>query len=93
MVQFARAGRLSLDMRRVSLAELVDNVREDLSNEVAQRNIEWQTAALPELLADAALLRLALVNLLSNALKFTGRRTWLESRSARPSSPPLAKRP
>ena len=43
--------------------------------ETRERNIIWKIHALPVVQADQALLRLVLVNLISNAVKFTGGRT------------------
>ena len=39
------------------------------------RNIAWEIHPLPAMRADRALLRMVLVNLMSNAVKFTGART------------------
>lgn len=43
--------------------------------ETRERNIIWKIHALPVVQADQALFRLVLVNLISNAVKFTGGRT------------------
>jgi light-regulated signal transduction histidine kinase (bacteriophytochrome) len=52
-------------------------VRETLSDfetETKERNIAWEIHPLPMVQADRALLRLVLVNLMSNAVKFSGTR-------------------
>jgi light-regulated signal transduction histidine kinase (bacteriophytochrome) len=46
----------------------------DFQAGTAERNIAWEIHPLPSVWADRALLRLALVNLISNAVKFTGAR-------------------
>src|SRR6202521_1736452 len=46
----------------------------DFQPETEGRNIVWTIQALPAVRADRALLRLVLVNLISNAVKFTGAR-------------------
>jgi len=46
----------------------------DFQAETEQRNIAWEVGLLPEVWADRPLLRMALVNLFSNAVKFTGAR-------------------
>jgi light-regulated signal transduction histidine kinase (bacteriophytochrome) len=46
----------------------------DFQVETEKRNIEWKIQPLPAVRADRALLRLVLVNLISNAVKFTGTR-------------------
>ncbi|MDY7226107.1 PAS domain-containing sensor histidine kinase [Hyalangium rubrum] len=71
LLAFSRMGRAELKKGRVSLSELVVEVRRELGPEAEGRKIDWRVGALPEVQADPALLRLALKNLLSNALKYT----------------------
>ena len=47
----------------------------DFQAETKERKIEWIIQELPVVWADVDLLRLVLVNLVSNAVKFTGHRT------------------
>jgi light-regulated signal transduction histidine kinase (bacteriophytochrome) len=47
----------------------------DFQLETKERNIAWEIRPLPSVRADRTLLRLALVNLMANAVKFTGTRT------------------
>jgi signal transduction histidine kinase len=49
----------------------VAEVIEELAPETQGRPVEWSFAGLPSLDADPSLLRVVMVNLLSNALKFT----------------------
>jgi signal transduction histidine kinase len=58
----------------VPLATLLDQVRMDLAEEEIGRTVEWRIDPLPTVVGDPTLLRLALQNLLSNALKFTRHR-------------------
>lgn len=51
----------------------VGGIRQEFEPETAGRAIAWQIGRLPQIVADPAMLRLAIVNLLSNALKFTRR--------------------
>jgi light-regulated signal transduction histidine kinase (bacteriophytochrome) len=46
----------------------------DFQKEMKDRDIDWEIRPLPPVQADRALLRMVLVNLISNALKFTGDR-------------------
>jgi light-regulated signal transduction histidine kinase (bacteriophytochrome) len=74
LLAFARAGRLPLVKAEINLEELVREVVGDFQTETTGRKVRWQIQSLPTVLADRALLRLVLVNLLSNALKFTSAR-------------------
>jgi PAS domain S-box-containing protein len=71
LLAFSRIGRAETRTARVSLDALVKEVLEELRPETEGRDIAWAVGALPEVDADRAMLRLALVNLVSNAIKFT----------------------
>jgi PAS domain S-box-containing protein len=71
LLNFSRMGRVEMQKQPVSLAELVKAVRNDLQPETRGRKIKWVIGELPEVWADASLLRQVLTNLLSNSLKYT----------------------
>ena len=71
LLAFSRIGRSELHRRAVDLGDLVQSARNDLRCESEGRNIEWIIHPLPVVQADHSLLRQAVVNLVSNALKFT----------------------
>ena len=71
LLAFSRIGRSELHKRAVDLGELLQAVRHDLRCETEGREIEWVIHPLPVVRADHSLLRQALLNLVSNALKFT----------------------
>jgi light-regulated signal transduction histidine kinase (bacteriophytochrome) len=71
LLGFSRLGRSELNKRPVALAQLVEEVRAELSPDLVGRKIDWKLGQLPTVAADAPMLRLVLSNLLSNAVKYT----------------------
>ena len=71
LLAFSRMGRVEMMKVSLDLGKLVRDVINDLAEETAGREIEWKIASLPVVEGDAAMLRLVLQNLISNALKFT----------------------
>lgn len=78
LLAFSRMGRASMSKRDVSLAQLIAEVQRELAPECRDRRIVWRIGPLPEVHADPALLRLALTNLLANAVKYTRTRAEAE---------------
>jgi PAS domain S-box-containing protein len=74
LLAFSRIGHADLQKREVSLDNLIQDTLGDFQVETKDRNIVWDIHPLPAVRADSALLRMVFVNLLSNALKFTGAR-------------------
>jgi signal transduction histidine kinase len=74
LLDFSRVGRAVLQKTEIHLDELVRETLGDFKAETKGRNIAWNIHPLPPVQADRALLRMALVNLISNAVKFTGAR-------------------
>lgn len=56
---------------QVDLNELVQDVLRECRPETEGRTIQWNIATLPFINGDRAMLRVVLMNLMSNALKFT----------------------
>ncbi|MBI3653731.1 MAG: PAS domain S-box protein [Acidobacteria bacterium] len=71
LLAFSRMGRADLRKTPINMQKLVEEVRHELHKEARDRNIVWHIAPLPEVQADPAMLRLVLVNLLANAVKYT----------------------
>jgi light-regulated signal transduction histidine kinase (bacteriophytochrome) len=75
LLDFSRIGESEMEKTEVNLDELIRETLGDFQTETKGRNLVWTIHPLPAVWADIALLRLVLVNLISNALKFTGGRT------------------
>ena len=74
LLAFSRVGRASLQKADVNLDDLVKETLKDIEVDTRDRNIAWDIRPLPHVHVDRALLRMVLVNLVSNAVKFTGNR-------------------
>jgi light-regulated signal transduction histidine kinase (bacteriophytochrome) len=74
LLAFSRIGKSELRKADVDLDELVREALNDFQADVKERSIDWEIHPLPVVNGDRALLRLVLVNLISNAVKFTGAR-------------------
>ncbi len=74
LLTFSRIAKADLQKVAVSLNELVRDVMGDFQAETLARSIVWHIQPLPTVRADHALLRMVLVNLMSNAVKFTSKR-------------------
>jgi PAS domain S-box-containing protein len=74
LLSLARVSRQDLVRRRTDLDALVADLRTEFAPETEKRGIEWQVEPLPAVNADPALMRVAVGNLLANAVKFTAPR-------------------
>jgi PAS domain S-box-containing protein len=74
LLSFSRMARSEMSFGRVQLARMVEEVRGQLAGTCANRSIAWRVGNLPEVWGDAAMLRQVLVNVLANAIKYTGKR-------------------
>ncbi len=71
LLAFSRLGRSEVKKNRINLGYLVKGVLKDFEEETRNRDIAWEVGELPEVSCDGSMLRLAFVNLVSNAVKFT----------------------
>jgi signal transduction histidine kinase len=71
LLDFSRLGRQSIARQSVDMEGLCREVLQSLEGELTRRRVELTVQRLPPVSGDPALLRLVLVNLLSNALKYT----------------------
>lgn len=71
LLAFSKLGRAPITKRPVALQRLVADAQQAVAPEAADRRVLWSIAALPEVVGDPALLHQVLVNLFSNALKYS----------------------
>jgi signal transduction histidine kinase len=71
ILSFSRMSRTEMMESTVNLVTIVKEVIKAIEDNIDDRNISWRIDALPEVKGDVAMLRLALMNLISNAVKFT----------------------
>ena len=73
LLNFSRLGQQPLERETVNVGTMVREILDQLRDAEPHRNVELRVSALPDARADSALVRQVLVNLLSNAFKFTRR--------------------
>ena len=78
LLAFSRMAKSEMVRTDVSLDALVSDVVDEIRGAAADRDVAWIVHPLPTVRGDRAMLRVALVNLLSNALKYTGPRARAE---------------
>jgi PAS domain S-box-containing protein len=71
LLTFSRMGRQAMSLRQVALEPLARDVIRELEPDAAGRTIVWRIGDLPVVKGDKAMLRMVLVNLIDNALKFS----------------------
>ncbi|HTU48448.1 MAG TPA: ATP-binding protein [Bryobacteraceae bacterium] len=71
LLAFSRISRTEAHNSMVDLGQLVQEAVAEVRQDAAGRKIAWKVSRLPTWYGDRPMLRLALVNLISNAVKFT----------------------
>lgn len=77
LLGFSRLGRAALQRTRVDMNALAIELQRDVMHDLgpqSERKITWKVAPLPTVDADLMMLRMALRDLLSNAVKYTRER-------------------
>ena len=76
LLKLAHVGQINLaPASQLNVKNLVMEVREMLTSDIKDRNIEWTIRDLPTVRADPVLLRQVFANLLSNAIKYSAHRS------------------
>src|SRR5258708_9554294 len=78
LLAFSRIGRAETQKTLVNLAQLVRDALSEVREDTEGRNIAWKIGTVPDFYGDRSMLRLVLVNLISNAIKFTRTRPQAE---------------
>jgi signal transduction histidine kinase len=78
LLAFSRMGRAEIRETQLSLEPMAREVMRELERDAQGRNVRCNIGTLAPIQGDPAMLRLVLVNLLSNALKYTRTRLQAE---------------
>lgn len=71
LLAFSRMGRSELHRTRIDLNRMVRDIVAEQVGRIKGREIDWEIALIPVVLADPCLLQQVLAHLLANAVKFT----------------------
>ena len=74
LLTFSRLGRTAMEMGPVEMTSLVGEVFEELISAQDRTRVTFHLEGLPDAEGDRALLRQVWINLLANALKFSGKK-------------------
>ena len=74
LLTFSRMGRTEIKKHSIDLENVVYGVIDEMKYELRERDIEWKVGSLAPVYGDPSLLRLVMINLISNAVKFTRQR-------------------
>jgi PAS domain S-box-containing protein len=78
LLVFSRMGRSEMRHEPVDLNKMVDETISELAPDVGSRRILWKKQPLPQVVGDRAMLRQVWVNLIANAIKYSGTRDIAE---------------
>ena len=78
LLSFSRISRAESHRALVSLDQLVQEALAEVRQETEGRKVVWKLKTLPDWPCDRSMIRLVLVNLISNAVKFTRTRPQTE---------------
>jgi PAS domain S-box-containing protein len=73
LLSFSRMRRTSLSRQIINMEDLVSDILNEFSEEINRYKISISRKELPQVQGDTAMLRVVLVNLISNAIKFSAK--------------------
>jgi signal transduction histidine kinase len=76
LLAFSQIGRTPMVRQRVDMAQLARSVVDEAVRTAAPRTIDFMVDTLPPAFAEPSLINQVLVNLVANAVKFTGKRQY-----------------
>jgi light-regulated signal transduction histidine kinase (bacteriophytochrome) len=71
LLDFSRMGRTEMRREKVAMSRLVGEAQRELRRYIEGREIEWKIGDFPDTRGDPIMLRQVIINLISNALKYT----------------------
>lgn len=75
VLELSRIGRVSLKKERIEIGKIVQEVIDEFSSDITDRNVNVKISQMPPCTADPLLVHLVYSNLISNAIKFSRNRT------------------
>ena len=74
LLVFSRIGRSEMRKTLVDLKNLTTKVVADMKPETKERKVTWKIEHLPKVYVDQSMIKQVFINLVSNAVKFTGKK-------------------
>ena len=74
LLEFVRTGKKELNKQLVNMSSLVKEICDDMQKRYPERKFVFHVENLPDVYADADLVRKVWMQLISNAVKFTGKK-------------------
>ena len=75
LLRFARLGHQGINPQMIFLSRLTEEIKAVLSAQQGERNVLWSIGKLPDVYGDPDMIKMVLLNLMGNALKFTRTKT------------------
>lgn len=73
LLEFSRMSRADINPIKIDMNDLVKKVIKELGPDISGKNIRWEIGKIPEAYGDRSLLLQVLINLVSNAVKYSGK--------------------